>query len=59
MIILVISSGSRRLRLHHFQKAATATSIEKLRIASSVISQLDGNVVPMKVRLKCWSPQTR
>ena len=30
MIILVISSGSRRLRLHHFQKAATATSIEKL-----------------------------
>ena len=44
MIILLISSGSRRLTLHHFQNSATATSIEKLRIASSVISQLDGMV---------------
>ena len=59
MIILLISSGSRALGLHHFQKAATATSIEKLRIASSVISQLDGKVCRMNVRLNCWSPQTR
>jgi len=40
MMILVISSGSRRLVPHHFQKAATATSIEKLTAASTVISQL-------------------
>ena len=44
MTILLISSGSRCLRLHHFQNAATATSIEKLSVASSVISQLDGIV---------------
>ena len=55
MIILLISSGSRWLRLHHFQKAATATSIEKLRIASSVISQLLGSVVPMRTNPKFFA----
>ena len=59
MIILLISSGSRCLRLHHFQKAATATSIEKLSAASSVISQLDRHGCSHELRLKCWSPQTR
>ena len=57
MIILLISSGSRRLVPHHFQKAATATSMEKLNAASSVISQLLDCCA--EVRSNCWSPQTR
>src|SRR5258708_18158222 len=40
MIIFVISSGSVQRVPHHFQKAATATSIAKLTVASTVISQL-------------------
>ena len=59
MIILPSSSGSRRLVPYHLQKAATATSIEKLNAASIVISQLVGSVVPKKVSWKCWSAQTR
>ena len=55
MIILLISSGSRCLRLHHFQKAATAISMETLTTASTVISQL--LVLLSSVRSKCWSPQ--
>ena len=42
MIILLISSGSRCLSAPPLPEGATATSIEKLKIASSVISQLDG-----------------
>jgi hypothetical protein len=41
------------------KKAATATSIEKLRVASIVIIQLVGRVRPKKVSWKCWSAQTR
>ena len=52
MIILPSSSGSRRLMPHHLKNAATATSIEKLRAASSVISQLVGRVVAEERQLE-------
>jgi hypothetical protein len=44
MIILPSSSGSRHFVPYHLKNAATATSIEKLRVASMVIIQLVGSV---------------